>query len=147
MTSRSSDSGALTPDQMKVLQILQREDPADEEKVERFLKGSMDYKLGLIYKGILRNERLNGRFMQDSKVSRKEGDLRAAARPIIRRRLILGRYEDALWSNAEKVFAHVKPDLDDEFDELAGAARVVGKVRIEEKAKLKDRLLRARDRP
>jgi hypothetical protein len=37
----------------------------------------MDYKLGLIYKGILRNERLNGRFMQDSKVSRKEGDLRA----------------------------------------------------------------------
>jgi hypothetical protein len=38
MTSRSSDSGALTPDQMKVLQILQREDPADEEKVERFLK-------------------------------------------------------------------------------------------------------------
>ena len=39
----------------------------------------MDYKLGLIYKGILRNERLNGRFMQDSKVSRKEGDLRAVS--------------------------------------------------------------------
>jgi hypothetical protein len=29
--------------------------------------------------------------------------------------------------------------------ELAGAARVVGKVRVEEKAKLKDRLLRAQD--
>ena len=39
----------------------------------------MDYNLGLIYKGILRNERLNGRFMQDSKVSRKEGDLRAVS--------------------------------------------------------------------
>ena len=41
--------------------------------------------------------------------------------------------------------ADLKPELDndDDFDELEGAVRVVGKVRVEEKAKLKDRLLRA----
>jgi hypothetical protein len=44
----------------------------------------------------------------------------------------------------------VKHELDDDFDDLEGAVRVVGKVRVEEKAKLKDRLLRAKsllDRP
>jgi hypothetical protein len=74
----------------------------------------------------------------------------------------LGRYEEAFWGNAGKVFvsfrsrqlrcasansllADLKLELDDDYSELlAGAAvRLVGKVRVEEKAKLKDRLLRA----
>jgi hypothetical protein len=38
--------------------------------------------------------------------------------------------------------ADLKLELDDDFSELEGAVRVVGKVRVE-KAKLKDRLLRA----
>jgi len=79
----------------------------------------------------------------------------------------LGRYEDAYWNNAGKVLvslqskqswyacaepslADVKLDLDDNFSEIEGAVRVVAKVRVEEKAKLKDRLLRAQgllDRP
>jgi len=43
------------------------------------------------------------------------------------------------------VFADVKLELNDDFNELEGAVRVVGKVRTEEKAKQKDRLLRAQD--
>jgi hypothetical protein len=41
--------------------------------------------------------------------------------------------------------ADVKLELGDDFNELEGAIQVVGKVRVEEKAKLKDRLLRAQD--
>ena len=39
----------------------------------------------------------------------------------------------------------MKLELNDDFNELEGAVRVVGKVRTEEKAKQKDRLLRAQD--
>jgi hypothetical protein len=39
----------------------------------------------------------------------------------------------------------VQLELNDDFNELEGAVRVVGKVRTEEKAKQKDRLLRAQD--
>jgi len=41
--------------------------------------------------------------------------------------------------------ADVKLELNDDFNELEGAVRVVGKVRTEEKAKQKDRLLRVQD--
>jgi hypothetical protein len=48
---------------------------------------------------------------------------------------------------ANSLLADMQLELDDDYSELlAGAAvRVVGKVRVEEKAKLKDRLLRARN--
>jgi hypothetical protein len=36
--SRSSSSDVLISEQMKALQLLQREDPDDQEKVERFIK-------------------------------------------------------------------------------------------------------------
>jgi hypothetical protein len=39
--------------------------------------------------------------------------------------------------------ADVKLELEDDFNELEGTVWVVGKVRVEEKAKLKGRLLRA----
>jgi hypothetical protein len=45
------------------------------------------------------------------------------------------------------LLADVKIELNEDFDELKGAVRVVGKVRIEEKAKLEDRLLRSHERP
>jgi hypothetical protein len=41
------------------------------------------------------------------------------------------------------LLADVKLKLEDDFNELEGAVQVVRKVRIEEKAKLKDSLLRA----
>jgi hypothetical protein len=43
------------------------------------------------------------------------------------------------------LLANVKLELEDDFNKLEGAVRVVEKVRIGEKAKLKDRLLRAQD--
>jgi hypothetical protein len=43
------------------------------------------------------------------------------------------------------LLADVKFDLEDDLNELEGAALVVGKARIEEKAKLKDLLLPAQD--
>ena len=39
----------------------------------------------------------------------------------------------------------MKLELNDDFDGLEGAVSAVGKVRVEEKAKLKDRLKRAQD--
>ena len=72
----------------------------------------------------------------------------------------MGRYEDKYWNNTKKVLvsfrsrqswyaraeplrADVQLGLNDDFSGLEGGVRVVGKVRVEEKAKLKDRLLRA----
>jgi len=65
------------PEQMELLQILQREDPRDQEKVERFIKESLDYKLGIIYKLLLKNERSLARLMR---ASRKDQNLHIQAR-------------------------------------------------------------------
>jgi len=137
---------------MKALQILQRENPADQAKMEHFVKASLVYQLGALFKNqqqIIKDQLEIKRAIalqnQGSQTTRKEADLRAAVRPIIRHRLILSRYDDAFWSNTGKVFADVKLELNDDFNELEGAVRVVGKVRTEEKAKQKDRLLRAQD--
>lgn len=69
---------------MKALQILQRENPADQAKMEQFVKASLVYQLGALFKNqqeIIKDQLEIKRAIalqnQGSQTTRKEAELRA----------------------------------------------------------------------
>jgi hypothetical protein len=59
---------------MKALQILQRENPADQAKMEQFVKASLVYQLGALFKNqqeIIKDQQLHFRIRAPKQPERK----------------------------------------------------------------------------
>lgn len=96
-------------------------------------------------KGILHNKREIAQVKNEAKATKRDAELRGIIRPLIRQRLTLERYKDSAWNDPKRVLTSLRSSLPSDLDLPENAATIVGKVRIEEKAKLKDRLQKCRE--
>lgn len=144
-SSNVNQDQAIRAEQARVFALVQRDDPSDHDFMEAFVKGSVDYKLASIMKGLLHQKREIAQIKKESTASKRDAELRGIVRPIIRQRLTLERYKDSTWSDPKQVLNSLRSHIPSDLVLPDNAVTIVGKVRVEEKAKLKERLNRCRE--